>query len=142
MSQSNSFWDHPIDKLEEALSLRKQIATLQQKLSGMFSSSESKPASSASAPRGRKGGKRTVSAEARARMAASQKARWAKRNQAKGGSGGSGGSSTSSPASGRGAQAPKRKGGITPEGRAKLAAAMKARWAARKKGAPAPTARK
>ena len=140
MSQSNSFWDHPIDKLEEALSLRKQIASLQEKLSGMFGSSESKAAgTTTAAPRGRRGGKRTVSPEARARMAASQKARWAKRNQAKGASGGS---SASSSSSGRAAQAPKRKGGITPEGRAKLAAAMKARWAARKKGAPAPTARK
>src|SRR5688572_25316173 len=104
MSQSNSFWDHPIDKLEEALSLRKQIATLQDKLSGMFSSSESKPtATTSTAPRGRRGGKRTVSPEARARMAASQKARWAKLNQAKGGS-----SSTSSPAAGRAAQGSKR----------------------------------
>lgn len=32
--------------------------------------------------------------------------------------------------------APKKKGAITPEGRAKLSAAMKARWAARKKGEP------
>ena len=35
----------------------------------------------------------------------------------------------------------KKRRGITPEGRAKLAAAMKARWDARKKGAPAPTAK-
>ena len=34
-------------------------------------------------------------------------------------------------------KAKKRKGGITPEGRAKLAANMKARWAARKAGKPA-----
>ena len=36
--------------------------------------------------------------------------------------------------------APKKKGGITAAGRAKLAAAMKARWAAKKKGAPTPNA--
>jgi hypothetical protein len=35
------------------------------------------------------------------------------------------------------AKSPKKKGGITPEGRAKLAANMKARWAARKAGKPA-----
>ena len=36
------------------------------------------------------------------------------------------------------ARAPKRRGGITPAGRKRLAAAMKARWAARKaKSAPA-----
>ena len=44
------------------------------------------------------------------------------------------------PASVAKAAAPaKKKGGLTPEGRAKLAASMKARWAARRKGAPAPT---
>ncbi|MEI8310150.1 MAG: hypothetical protein WCH98_05280 [Verrucomicrobiota bacterium] len=35
------------------------------------------------------------------------------------------------------AKSKKQKGGITPEGRAKLAANMKARWAARKAGKPA-----
>jgi len=35
------------------------------------------------------------------------------------------------------AKSKKRKSGITPEGRAKLAANMKARWAARKAGKPA-----
>lgn len=35
---------------------------------------------------------------------------------------------------------PIKKSGITPEGRARLAAAMKARWAARKQGAVAPNA--
>ncbi len=35
------------------------------------------------------------------------------------------------------AKSKKRKGGITPEGRAKLAANMKARWASRKAGKPA-----
>lgn len=38
------------------------------------------------------------------------------------------------------AKTAKKKGGLTNEGRAKLSAAMKARWAARKKGAPAPNA--
>ncbi|MFA7344854.1 MAG: hypothetical protein WC003_11160 [Terrimicrobiaceae bacterium] len=37
------------------------------------------------------------------------------------------------------AKAGKKKSGITPEGRAKLAANMKARWAARKAGKPAAT---
>ena len=41
--------------------------------------------------------------------------------------------------SARKAVAPKRRGGITPAGRRRLAAAMKARWAARKaKSAPLP----
>jgi hypothetical protein len=33
-SPSKSFWDHPVAKLEEALSIRKQIASLQDTLSG------------------------------------------------------------------------------------------------------------
>src|SRR4051812_13662414 len=35
-----SFWDHPIDKLEEALNLKKQIHALQAKLSSMFGGEE------------------------------------------------------------------------------------------------------
>jgi hypothetical protein len=120
MPQSTSFWDHPIDKLEEALSLRKQIAALQAKLSSIFGSDDSTPAGKTAAA---KSGKRTMSPEAREKIAAAQRARWAK---SKG---------TASPA--KAVKAPKQKGGISPEGRAKLAAAMKARWAARKKGAPA-----
>ena len=63
------------------------------------------------------GGKRTMLAASRAKMAAGQKARWAKIN------------GKASPAK----AAPKKKG-MSPETKAKLAAAMKARWAAKKKG--------
>ena len=44
---------------------------------------------------------------------------------------------TVAPVAKKPAKAKKEKGGITPEGRAKLAANMKARWAARKAGKPA-----
>ena len=59
-------------------------------------------------------GKRFVSAESRAKMAAAQHARWARNNP-------------SAPAN-----APKKKGGLSPEGRARIVAALKARHAAAK----------
>ena len=113
MPQS-SFWDHPIDKLEQALSIRKQIAALQDKLSKLFGSDGGKTPK-AKATASKRGGKRTMSAEARERIAAAQRARWAK----------SKGATTVAPkAKAKSAPASKKKG-ITPEGRAKLAAAMK-----------------
>jgi len=62
-------------------------------------------------------GKRFVSAESRAKMAAAQRARWARKNGA------------SAPA----AKPVKKKGGLSPEGRARIVAALKARHAAAKK---------
>ncbi len=53
-------------------------------------------------------------------MAAAQKARWASKT-------------APDQAAAKPAKKAKKRSGITPEGRAKLAAAMKARWAARKK---------
>src|SRR4051812_18373916 len=78
MSKS-SFWDHPIEKLEEALHLKKQIHALQEKLSSLFGSDDENAASGQGAvkvPKTR-GGKRVFSAATRAKMAASQKARHA-----------------------------------------------------------------
>lgn len=70
-----------------------------------------------------------MSAATRAKLAASARARWAERR---------GGTATatgaSSPAkSSKSTKSPKRRGGLTPEGRRKLSLAMKARWAARRK---------
>src|SRR4051812_28523670 len=79
MPPTTSFWEHPIDKLEEALSIRKQIAALQDKLSGLFGSDDGEaPKAKATGSTGKKGGKRTMSAEAKERIAAAQRARWAK----------------------------------------------------------------
>jgi hypothetical protein len=63
-------------------------------------------------------GKRFVSAESRAKMAAAQHARWARKNGA-----------SATPA----AKPVKKKGGLSPEGRARIVAALKARHAAAKK---------
>lgn len=139
-----SFWDHPIDKLEEALNLKKQIHALQAKLSSMFGSDDdevSEPkkrpgfaAPAAAKTKPAKAGKRTMSPEARERIAAAQRARWAK-------SKGTSSSSAASVSSTKPAKKGKRT--MSPETKAKMAAAMKARWAAAKrKGLPGPNARK
>jgi hypothetical protein len=141
-----SFWDHPIDKLEEALNLKKQIHALQEKLSSMFSSDDGeakepkrRPGFAPVSPMARKtaGGKkgrRAMSPEARERIAAAQRARWAR-------SKGTSKSSAASVASTKPVKKGKRT--MSPETKAKMAAAMKARWAAAKrKGLPGPNARK
>jgi hypothetical protein len=126
MQKSNSFWDHPIATIEEALSIRKQIEGLQKKLTGLLNDTSTAIASVIK-------GKRKMSASARAKIGAAQKARWAKSKAS---------APVAKPVVAKAAPAPKKKGGLTPEGRARLAAAMKARWAARKKGAPALNAAK
>lgn len=118
MSKSQSFWNHPIEKLEEALHIRRQIASLQDKLTTIFGDAEETPAAAK-----KRGGRRTMSPAARARIAAAQRARWAKtkRNQA--------------PAAAVKAAAGPRKKKRRPmsaEARAKIATAAKARWALRK----------
>src|SRR4051812_45842908 len=124
MSKS-SFWNHPIEKLEEALHLKKQIHALQAKLSSLFSSdggevSNGVAAGSSQAPKTR-GGKRAFSAATRAKMAASQKARHARRQS-------SGTTKVAKPAQG------KKKRNLSPEGRARIVAALKARHAAKRAG--------
>jgi len=113
-----------IDQLKRATTIAEQIEKLQAELAAVLGS----PATVSTSPivaavAKTRGGKRVMSPEIRAKMAASQKARWANR---------AGGAAPQAPA--------KAKTGITPEGRARLAAAMQARWDARRKGAPAPTA--
>lgn len=116
-------------QLRQALQLREQIEALQQKLGELLGGGKpTAPTAKAKKPVGRRGGKRQMSDEARAKIAAAQKARWAKTK------------APAAPVAKAGAKATKKKGGLTNEGRAKLAAAMKARWAARKKGGAAPNA--
>ena len=172
---AKSFWDHPIEKLEEALHLKKQIHALQLKLRGLFESGDeaglgkssgkirsaknfasagSVPKNTApQAPKGavslgfvRPGVKATVrrkggmTPEGRERIAAAQRARWSKARA---------GSTGTATAAKLGSSLKLAKN-IVPvqqthslEVRERLAAAMKARWAAaKKKGLPAPNARK
>jgi len=138
-SMSNSFWDHPIATIEKALDIRKKIEALHETLNAIYggspahSPSVSSPQAvtkpgripgSIAGPKSidRRKGKR--SAAARAKMAAAQKARWAK-VKAK--------TSPATPA----APAPekKKKRKMSPEGKARIIAAQKARWAKKRAAA-------
>ena len=107
-------------QLKQAVTIAEQIEKLQATLSGLIGGSEPvAPAPKVVSTPVAKAGKRTMSAEARARIAAAQRARWAKSKAA--------------------AKAPvasptKKKGKLSPEGRAKIVAALKARWAAKRAG--------
>jgi hypothetical protein len=126
MSILDTFWNQSVEQLEKALNIRKQIAALQENLSAIFAG---RPASRAgkqttSSIKTKTKGKRGLSAEGRARIAAAQKARWA-RNK---------GSAVTATVAKSPAVKAKRKGGISEEGRARIIAAQKARWAKAKAG--------
>ena len=141
------FLSYPITTIEEALAIRKEIEALQASLIAIISGEMEllidepappfkrfKPMSAAGRARvaakspaavqpvkaGKK--KRVVSAAARAKMAAAQKARWAKKNGA-------------SPAAVEPTAkvAKKKKRTMSPEARERIAAAQRARWAKAKK---------
>ena len=128
-----------IASLKRAIEIAEQIERLQSQLAalvggnpaGTRAAAATTPRVASTSPRKRR--KRTMSSEARERIAAAQRARWAKTK-----------GTAKAPATkgSKPARKGKKKSGLTPEGRAKLAAAMKARWAARKKGAAAPNAAK
>ncbi|MGB8170165.1 MAG: hypothetical protein WCF18_21860 [Chthoniobacteraceae bacterium] len=131
-----------VANLKRAIEIAEQIEKLQSQLASLVGGTApvvSAPRAAATSPapakRGGKSGKRSLSPEARERIAAAQRARWAK---SKGGTK----AAPAAPAAAKPAKPAKKKGGLTPAGRAKLAAAMKARWAARKKGSAAPNAAK
>lgn len=132
-----TFHELSVVQLKQAVHLREQIESLQEKLDVLLGGSSTKtPKKKLGRPPGKK---HTMSAAARALIGAAQKARWAKIN---------GISSTKASAKKSTAvkasvkTAPKavvagatpKKKGMSPETKAKLAAAMKARWVAKKKG--------
>jgi hypothetical protein len=95
-----------LDLLRRAVGIREQIEALESELAGIIGGSTTPSAS-------RRGGRRTMSAEARARIAAAQRRRWAKQK------------------AGNYSAAPARRGRrrMSPAARARIAAAAKARWA-------------
>ena len=101
--------DTSLRSLEEALSIRRQIETLEKRLASIL-----RVPSAGATPRG---GPHRVSAATRAKLAAVARARWTRIKAGK----------ERSPF--------KKKGGLTPAGRKKLSQLMKARWAARRKAA-------
>lgn len=116
-----------IDQLKRALAISEQIEKLQAELASILGSRATAPASAPAkteTPKPAKSGKRTMSPEARARIAAAQRARWAK----------SKGQPSAEPAkvapkAGAKAKTGKKTRTISPEARAKMAAAAKKRWA-------------
>ena len=135
-----------LERLKQAVQIKEQIASLEAELAAVIGGTVSTPAVTALVPkrRGRppgkaklladsaaaltvptavakqgRGGRRHMSPEARARIAAAQKARWAKVHAAQGNS-----PKTASASTGR-----RKRRTISPEGRASMAAAAKARWA-------------
>jgi hypothetical protein len=100
--------DISLNSLEEALSIRRQMDTLEKRLSTLLGGSPSTAALTHK-------GKRRMSAQARTKIAAAMRARWAKRK----------GRTTV-------AKTAKKKGGLTAAGRKRLSQLMKARWAARR----------
>lgn len=102
-------------QLRRAADIKERIVSLEKELSQVFGASA--PAASATA----KTGGRFMSAEARARISAAQKARWAKQK----------GSKASAPAK---AAAKTGSSKMSPAARAKLSAKLKAYWAAKRAG--------
>ena len=113
-----------LTQLKQALAIAEKIESLKTELASLVGDSSTNTATPASAPAGpaRKSGKRTMSAAARARIGAAQRARWAK---VKG---------TASAPTAKKAKARAKKGKLSAAHRAKLGAAAKARWARIKKG--------
>jgi hypothetical protein len=102
--------DTSVKALEEAISIRRQIDTLERRLSSILGG-RALPTTT------RPAGARYFSPTTRAKLAAAAKARWARLR----------GPAPATPA--------KKKGQLTPAGRRKLSQLMKARWAARRKSA-------
>ena len=108
-----------IAQLKRALTISEQIQKLEAELAALFGASAKAPASAKTAaataqPRRKKRG---LSAAGRARIAAAQKARWAKaRNGAP-----------------KAAGQPKARRTLSPEARARIVAAVKRRWAEAKR---------
>ena len=104
--------DISLNSLEEALSIRRKMDTLEKRLASILGTAISSGSSR---------GPQRMSAATRAKIAAAARARWARVKVGR----------TGAPTIVRG----KKKGGLTPAGRKRLSQLMKARWAARRKEA-------
>src|SRR5438045_8771380 len=100
--------DISLKSLEEAVSIRRKIGSLEKRLDAILRTPPSSPAT--------RRGKRRISPQARAKIAAAMRARWAKRKEER-----------------QLQSTHRKKSGLTPAGRKRLSQLMKARWAARRK---------
>ena len=104
--------------LRQAAEIKDKIEELGSQLAKLLGGASTKLSVAVKKPSGKRG-RRKMSAEARARIAAAQRARWAK--------------SKSKSAAGKPAvNGAKKKRTMSPEGRARIAAAQRARWAKKK----------
>src|SRR5206468_3177533 len=108
--------DTSVKALQEAISIRRQIENLEQRLASLLRGGA--PTTTTRPARGR-----YFSPGTRAKLAAAARARWARLRGA------------------RAATPARKKGQLTPAGRRKLSQLMKARWAARRKAGGTKTAK-
>jgi hypothetical protein len=101
--------DVSLKSLKEALLIRRQIGTLEKRLTSLLGTAVSRSAIKTSG--------KGMSAATRAKLSAAAKARWIKRKR----------SGVS--------KAARKKGALTPAGRKRLSQLMKARWAAVRRAA-------
>ena len=104
-----------VAELKRAIAIKEQIESLEKQLTSVLGGKASTP-SVGSTPKK----KRTMSAAARARIAAAQRARWAKQKQSK---------AAPRKAAAAAKAAPKAKRKLSPAARARIAKLTKARWA-------------
>jgi hypothetical protein len=117
--------DISVEALQEAISIRRQIDSLEKRLSSVLGGSAPRPTGPTQArprPTGPTQAGRYFSPATRAKLAAAARARWSKLK----------GTTKTAPAG--------KKGALTPAGRRRLSLLMKARWAARRKAAGTKTA--
>ena len=124
MKQARSLSDLSVTELRKVLQIKEEIATLENQLEAVLRASGA--AASVATPSvkpvaGKRGGRRKLSPEARERIAAAQRARWA---ASRGGSAAAK-SVVAKPAGKRGGRR-----ALSPEARERIAAAQRARWAA------------
>lgn len=113
-----------INELRKALQISEQIEALKANLASFFGGVVDVPARvlAGSSVKAKRKGKRTMSPETKAKMAAAQQKRWAK-------SKGSESVAPAAPMKAARVAKSKKKGGISAEGRARIVAAQKLRWA-------------
>lgn len=112
---SKSFWEHPIETIEKALHVRKQIEALEANLREIYGNGRQPLSSEKPVPATKDGRKGKRSPATIAKMKAAQQARHAKKKGA-------------APSA---VQSAKKKRTFSAKSRAKMAAAAKARWAKR-----------
>ena len=126
MNQSRTLSDLSVPELRKVLQIKEEIASLEGQLKAVLGASAPAAKLSVSVAKpvaGKRGGRRKLSPEARERIAAAQRARWAASRDGK---------AASKPAKAEKAVAGKRGGRrkMSPEARERIAAAQRARWAA------------